>query len=218
MPPMNKVAAMRAAKAKKAAEEAAAAQPPSLPAVVSEQDSSNQPEAGPIPSTSRSQSPTGLDSMMPPAKALPTEPMDLDETVEEGTGDTEMLDSDKNGARKVEAEVTDEVVGEEHEEGKATTEVKKASANGGSSKEKTTKPSSSKSKPKADPKGKGKGKAIEKEEEMTNGQSAKEIEMGLEAMGQETYKGKSLTDPVKSVAVSLTTRTEKIVRRQADPS
>lgn len=136
--------------------------------------------------------------MMPPAKALPTEPMDLDETVEEGTGDTEMVDADKNGARKVEAEVKDQIMdGEgEKEEGKATTEVKKASANGS----KTTKGSS---KSKADPKGKGKGKAIEKEGEMTNGQSAKEIEMGLEAMGEETYKGKSLTDPVKSVAVSF---------------
>lgn len=132
--------------------------------------------------------------MMPPAKALPTEPMDLDETVEEGTGDTEMI----NGDDPVQADVKDQVMDGEQDEGKATTDVKKASVNG-TKKERSTKTTS---KPKSDPKGKGKAKAIDKEGEMTNGQSAKEIEAGLEAMGQETYKGKSLTDPVKSVAVS----------------
>jgi len=157
--------------------------------------------AGPIPSTSRSNSPTGVDSMMPPAKALPTEPMDLDETQEEGTGDTEMLDNApparKNG--KVVAQVKDEVMEGEEDEGKATTDPKKASAstNGKGKKE-------VKSKAKADPKGKGKGKAVEREDEMMNGQSAKEVNAGLEALGQENFKGKSLTDPVNTVAVSRT--------------
>ena len=139
--------------------------------------------------------------MMPPAKALPTEPMDLDETQEEGTGDTEMLDNApparKNG--KVVAQVKDEVMEGEEDEGKATTDPKKASAstNGKGKKE-------VKSKAKADPKGKGKGKAVEREDEMMNGQSAKEVNAGLEALGQENFKGKSLTDPVNTVAVSRT--------------
>ncbi|GAA5931078.1 DNA-directed RNA polymerase III core subunit RET1 [Sporobolomyces koalae] len=204
MPPMNKVAAMRAAKAKKAAEEAAAKQAaeapaPSPPRETSQATASTSSSstldvpsvqlAGPVASSSRSQSPTGLDSQLPSAKALPTEPMDLDETQEEGTGDTEMVD----GMQSVQAEVKAEVFEPETDEGKATTEPKKASANGAGKKERT--------KPvRSDPKGKGKGKAIEKEGEMTNGQSAKEINAGLEAMGQETYKGKSLTDPVKNVA------------------
>jgi len=139
--------------------------------------------------------------MMPPAKALPTEPMDLDETQEEGTGDTEMVDGAKGKNGSVVAQVKDEVMdgGAEQDEGKATTDPKKASAstNGkGSKKEGKSKAA------KSDPKGKGKGKAIEREDEMMNGQSAKEVNAGLEALGQENFKGKSLTDPVNTVAVS----------------
>ncbi|GAA6062808.1 hypothetical protein JCM10212_006169 [Sporobolomyces blumeae] len=204
MPPKNKVAALRA-KAKAAA--AAASPTPELdptPSTSASTSTASEPApaeiepAGPVASSStskraREDSPTGLDSMMPPAKALPTEPMDLDETVEEGTGDTEMIDGAQDGV--VDAGVRDEVMDGEADEGKATTDAKRASASG----DKAVRTNGKKAQKKPD--AKGKGKAIEKDDEMMNGQNVKDVDQfpGMEGMDAEVYKGKGLTDPIKNV-------------------
>ncbi|GAA5839047.1 hypothetical protein JCM11251_007861 [Rhodosporidiobolus azoricus] len=113
-------------------------------------------------------------ALPPPAVALPTEPMDLDETEETGEGDVDMVD-----AVPAQAPTREEVGAKK---GKPAAEARKAAAAGG--------------------KGKGKGKAGESGE-MSAAQDvakdARHLADGLEAMGQENWKGKALTDPVKSV-------------------
>jgi DNA-directed RNA polymerase III subunit RPC2 len=81
MPPKSKVALAKAAAQARAAAAAAAA----------------TPDPAPVPSTSSLASAPTLADLppepdFPPAVALPSEPMDLDETQEDGHGDTEMAD------------------------------------------------------------------------------------------------------------------------------
>ncbi|GAA5896402.1 hypothetical protein JCM5296_002722 [Sporobolomyces johnsonii] len=182
MPPKNKVAAARAAAA---AKRAASASTSSTPAPDAE---SAPPPSLTAPSASTSQA--ALESNFPPAKALPTEPMDLDETEEDGTGDTEMVDADPDAA----AGLKDEVM-QGGKASEATVDPKKASASAVGEEER------SRGKGASDPK--GKGKASDKDGEMQSRQSVKDLGVvadGIEAMGQENWKGKALTDPVKSVA------------------
>ncbi|KAM0750249.1 beta and beta-prime subunits of DNA dependent RNA-polymerase [Meredithblackwellia eburnea MCA 4105] len=106
---------------------------------------------------SRSQTPVASTSA-PTVAALPTEPMDLDETQETGDGDTEMADL---------------VEGDDGPQlGKAPIA--------------------------ADPKGKGKGKDVEMKA-LQNVADLKMLGAGMEGMGDKVWKGKGLTDSIKSV-------------------
>ncbi|GAA6041926.1 hypothetical protein JCM8097_000226 [Rhodosporidiobolus ruineniae] len=179
MPPKNKVAAMRAAAAARAAASSAPSSSSSSSSSSVSPASTPAPAPASAPSSSTlaapsSSSATAAAALFPPAVTLPTEPMELDETAETGEGDVDMLD----------APAADAPIAEQ---------VGAKPARGG------RKPAS----PAKGAKGKGKGKADEREGEMSAAQDvakdARHLAEGLEAMGQESWKGKSLTDPVKSV-------------------
>lgn len=203
MPPKgkatSKVALARAASlAAKAAREAAAAPPPASAVAASTADSgsatpvSTSTEGGAVASTS-SASPDVASSpadapaadssehLFPPAKSLPTEPMDLDETQETGEGDTEMLEVEGVGGQgilPVEPEApphfrpADEANGRSRDKGKERERPVPA-----------------------------RGTAGEMKSMQDVGRDPRHVAEGLEALGQEMYKGKGLTDPIKSVTV-----------------
>lgn len=204
MPPKakapSKVALARAAsQAAKAAREAAAAPPASATASTADSGSTSSAstpttEGGAVASTSSASpdvaSPSAaLDAaaadtehLFPPAKALPTEPMDLDETQETGEGDTEMLEVEGVGGKgilPVEPEAppsqhTDEVNGRKRDKGKERERLPPA-----------------------------RGTAGEMKSMQDVGGDPRHLADGLEALGQENYKGKALTDPIKSVTVRI---------------
>ena len=116
----------------------------------------------------------------PPAAALPSEPMELDETQETGEGnDTDMRDA-----------------GTEVDVSRPHNTVPPRSAT-------TTKAAP----PPPSAKGKGKAKARDQGAEahmaalQDVAKDPRHLAQGLEALGQETFNGKSLTDPIKSVTV-----------------
>ncbi|GAA5989823.1 hypothetical protein JCM10908_002335 [Rhodotorula pacifica] len=193
--PTSKVALARAAsQAAKAAREAAAASTaPSQEAPAAASTSSGETtsaEAGPVASTSSASpdvaSPSAAQDLFPPAKSLPTEPMDLDETQETGEGDTEMLDVEGAQGGKGILPVEPEAV-----PSKSSKPVVDASttANGrkrekGKERERPLPP---------------RGAAGEMQSMQDVGRDPRHLAEGLEALGQENYKGKALTDPIKSV-------------------
>ncbi|GAA5973592.1 hypothetical protein JCM11641_007140 [Rhodosporidiobolus odoratus] len=178
MPPKTKVMAARAAAAKREKANVAAAEPSTS---TSSSSSSSVPAAGPAPPDPQaSNESTAAQDAFPPATALPTEPMDLDETEETGDGDTEMLQAPP----AVDAPPSTK------RPSKVAAAAKKAEKVEAAEVENPVK-------------GKGKGKSREEAGEMKAAQNvakdAKHLAQGLEAMGQENWKGKGLTDPVKSV-------------------
>lgn len=131
--------------------------------------------AGPVASGSGT-SAAHLGGFDIPAKALPTEPMDLDETQEEGTGDTEMADAFAGPVKH-------------DEEGNPIfPEVEQVRAEFS-----------------AQQKGKARAKpVIEKEgimQGLQNVGNLKSLGDGMEGMGEQTWKGKGLTDPIKTIEV-----------------
>ncbi|GAA6011488.1 hypothetical protein JCM10207_002636 [Rhodosporidiobolus poonsookiae] len=180
---------MAPSKAMAARAKAKAATQAKQQAVAADSSSSSAPAAssaaitpaGPAPSAGVPlQAPqTAGAAAFPSAKTLPSEPMELDETAETGEGDTEMLD-----APPADAPAAEDVGAKPARPARA---AKSAAATAGESKAK----------------GKGKGKAREMDGEMRAAQDvakdARHLAEGLEAMGQENWKGKALTDPVKSV-------------------
>ncbi|GAA6005244.1 DNA-directed RNA polymerase III core subunit RET1 [Rhodotorula paludigena] len=181
MPPKNKVMAARAAAVARAA---AAATPPAA-----EAPSSSVPDAGPVASTSAAPPAPAAKAKasppssprkgkasaahLPPAATLPSEPMDLDETQETGDGDTDMLDPAVPHTELDVSRPRNDVPP------RAAAASKRASA------------------------AKGKGKERARDGEFAPlqdvGKDARHLADGLEALGQDSFKGKSLTDPVKSV-------------------
>lgn len=193
--PLSKVARARAARAGKAAAAEENVAQPVVEGVAAEEDaptaaaSVDAPE--PVASTSATDgAPAGnfAEQLFPPAKALPSEPMDLDETQEDGEGDTEMLVTEGaqggKGVLPVEpgpengAEAGPEPNGRKREKGKererpvpATGAAKRAAAG-------------------------------EMQSMQDVGKDPAHLADGLEALGQQNYKGKAMTDPIKSVTVS----------------
>ncbi|BGP27572.1 DNA-directed RNA polymerase III subunit RPC2 [Rhodotorula toruloides] len=173
MPPKgnSKVARLRAANA------ASAASASSSQASATSSWIATATPAGPVPSTSSAHhhpDDSSAETGFPPAKALPSEPMDLDETQETGEGDTEMVDYAPAGP----------LVGAD-DGVKVSARVEAASAI-------------------ASRTAKGKGKAkVQERGEMASmqdvGKDARHLADGLEVLGQDMYKGKSLSDPIKSV-------------------
>ncbi|SGY19941.1 BQ5605_C017g08396 [Microbotryum silenes-dioicae] len=143
----------------------------------------------PLASTS-----TGTDAAgFPAAVALPTEPMDLDETVEEGTGDTEMADPVEGPT------VTDE--NDEKVYPTASTETAETAAAAAAA-------AAAAGSDSARFKGKAKAKAKELFPESSSGPEMKGMQNvgdlqtlgdGLQAMGKQVWKGKNLADPIKAV-------------------
>ncbi|KAM0786053.1 DNA-directed RNA polymerase III subunit [Microbotryomycetes sp. NB124-2] len=169
MPPKSKVDAIRARNKAKAVE-AAAQQAPSA-------------EPSPAPSTSTSADglngtnndgnndddepkPTLSALSEPPATALPTEPMDLDETQETGEGDTEMADviDGPSGPKDKPRFVAENEL-----------------------------PLSSKLK------GKQKATATDEMKSLQNVTDLESLHQGMAGMGNQTFKGKGLTDGIKAV-------------------
>lgn len=223
MPPKakapSKVALARAAsQAAKAAREAAAAPPASATASTADSGSTSSAstpatEGGAVASTSSASpdvaSPSAAldpdaalaaaeeeaEHLFPPAKALPTEPMDLDETQETGEGDTEMLEVEGVGGKgilPVEPEAppskhADEVNGRKRDKGKERERPEPA-----------------------------RGTAGEMKSMQDVGGDPRHLADGLEALGQENYKGKALTDPIKSVTVRLSYSLDPAKKSHAD--
>lgn len=173
MPPKgnSKVARLRAANA------ASAASASSSQASATSSSTATATPAGPVPSTSSAHhhpDDSSAETGLPPAKALPSEPMDLDETQETGEGDTEMVDYAPAGP----------LVGDD-DGVKVSARVEAETASRAA-------------------KGKGKAKVQERGEMASMqdvGKDARHLVDGLEALGQDMYKGKSLSDPIKSVTV-----------------
>ncbi|BGP19947.1 hypothetical protein JCM10213_006723 [Rhodosporidiobolus nylandii] len=181
MPPKAKALAIRA---KRTA--AAAATASSSSSAAPSPSTSSAPAAGPAPPQPGDEKQAhAAEDAFPPAEALATEPMDLDETQEDGEQHGE---EDRDAAMADAPQAKD--VGAKP--GKPAARARAAAAE-----KKKEEPA------KAPAGGKGKGKAKDQGGEMRAAQDvakdARHLAEGLEAMGQETWKGKALTDPVKSV-------------------
>ncbi|GAA5904430.1 hypothetical protein JCM8208_004192 [Rhodotorula glutinis] len=190
MPPKNKVAALRAAQAAareaKAAAAAAPPPPPSAPPPAAADDNDDSsvspPAAGPVPSSSKQPAPSDQ-AAFPPAATLPSEPMELDETAETGEGnDTDMRDAEPD----VDVSRAHNTVPPRSTETKANQPAAPPP-------------------PATSAKGKGKGKARDHGGDgpmaalQDVAKDPRHLAQGLEALGQDTFNGKSLTDPIKSV-------------------
>ncbi|GAA5858605.1 hypothetical protein JCM8547_001387 [Rhodosporidiobolus lusitaniae] len=203
MAPANRVAALRARKAGASTGSSSSSASPSPSPAPSPAPSSSAPVPSASTSAAAAPPPPAADPLeeiaaaLPPAKALPTEPMDLDETEETGEGDTEMVDS--SSAVIADAPKAEDV-------GAKPAAGKKSPAQGGKGKKKAVdevEELDEEPPTKRTTRGKGKEKEREQGGEMKAVQDvakdARHLAEGLEAMGQDGWKGKALTDPVKSV-------------------